>query len=182
MVSLLAMVDKIAQFWNKLAPEQQQAIINYIATQRVNVKFTKLSPEAHEPTKGSEQAAGWDLYADLGGEGRAVVIMPGECMKISTGIAVALPPNTFGALYPRSGIATKQGLVIANTVGIIDSDYRGPVIAALKNTSNEPQVIDHGMRIAQLVIQPYIPVLFQETSELSDTARGSGGFGSTGTE
>lgn len=65
---------------------------------------------------------------------------------------------------------------------IIDSDYRGPVIAALKNTSNEPQVIDHGMRIAQLVIQPYIPVLFQETSELSDTARGSGGFGSTGTK
>lgn len=182
MVSLLVMVDKIMQFWNELAPEQQRTIADYFTNQRITVKFTKLSPEAHEPTRGSEQAAGWDLYADLGGEGKAVVIMPGEYMKISTGIAVALPPNTFGALYPRSGMATKRGLVLSNTVGIIDSDYRGPVIAALKNTSNEPQVIDHGERIAQLVIQPYIPVLFQETSELSDTTRGSGGFGSTGTK
>lgn len=146
-------------------------------TQQIN--YIKLTPWAHEPTQGSIQAAGFDLYADA--EQRdSIIIAPGEVKKISTGIAIELPKGTFGALYPRSGNATKRGLILANTVGIIDADYRGPVIVALKNTSNQIQVIEHGERIAQLIVQPYIPVQFNEVETIGTTARGEGGFGSTG--
>ena len=143
------------------------------------VKFTKLTPWAQMPTQGSVDAAGWDLYADAESHDR-IVIMPGEVKKISTGIAIALPKGTFGAVYARSGLATKRGLAPANKVGVIDADYRGPVIVALKNESNETQVIEHGERIAQIVIQPYIKVAFEETDNIGTTARGEGGFGSTG--
>ena len=145
------------------------------------VNFVKLSPSAQEPTQGSTYAAGWDLYADLETQSR-VTLAPGEIRKISTGIAMALPQGTFGALYARSGMATKRGLVLANGVGVIDSDYRGCIIVALKNTSNELQIIEHGERIAQLVVQPYTPVTFNETNSIGTTARGDGGFGSTGTK
>lgn len=143
------------------------------------VKFTKLTPWAHEPSQGSVQAAGWDLYADAENQER-IVIMPGEVKKISTGIAIALPQGTFGAIYARSGLATKKGLAPANKVGVVDADYRGPVIVALKNESNEVQVVEHGERIAQLVVQPYVCVTFEETDNIGTTARGEGGFGSTG--
>lgn len=143
------------------------------------VNFTKLTPWAHEPTQGSAQAAGWDLYADA--EAREnIILAPGEVKKISTGICIALPEGTFGALYARSGMATKRGLALANKIGIIDSDYRGPIIVALKNESNETQIIEHGERIAQLVVQPYITVTFNEIDNIGTTARGDGGFGSTG--
>ena len=145
---------------------------------KVLVEFVKLSPTAQTPYQGSLQAAGSDLYADL--EQSHISLAPGEVRKISTGIAIALPENTFGAIYPRSGLATKKGLVLANGTGIIDADYRGCVIVALKNTSNQVQTIDHGERIAQLVVQPYIPVLFNEVESIGTTARGTGGFGSTG--
>lgn len=143
------------------------------------VKFTKLTPWAQMPTQGSTEAAGWDLYADAENHDR-IIIMPGEVKKISTGIAIALPKGTFGAIYARSGLATKRGLAPANKVGVIDSDYRGPIIVALKNESYETQVIEHGERIAQLIVQPYINVAFEETENIGTTARGSGGFGSTG--
>ena len=143
------------------------------------IKFVKLNPNAQAPTRGSEQAAGWDLHADA--EARDIItLLPGETKKISTGIAVALPTGTFGAIYARSGLATKRGLAPANKVGVIDSDYRGPIIVALKNESNEIQYIEHGERIAQLVVQPYISVDFIETNEIGTTTRGEGGFGSTG--
>lgn len=145
------------------------------------VDFVKLSPTAQEPTHGSDWAAGYDLHADLEGANR-ITLAPGEVRKISSGIAVALPRGTFGALYPRSGNATKRGLVLANTVGIIDADYRGPVIIALKNTSDQIQIIEQGERIAQLIVQPFNPVLFNEVESIGTTARGNGGFGSSGTK
>lgn len=145
------------------------------------VDFVKLSPTAKAPVKGSEQAAGWDLHADLLANGQ-ITLAPGAYYKISTGIAIALPEGTFGAIYPRSGMATKRGLVLANGTGIIDSDYRGPLIVAIKNTSNELQVIEHGERIAQIVVTPYCPVIFNETESIGTTARGAGGFGSTGSK
>lgn len=143
------------------------------------VKFTKLTPWAQAPTQGSTEAAGWDLHADAENQER-IVIAPGEVKKISTGIAIALPCGTFGALYARSGLATKRGLAPANKVGVIDADYRGPIIVALRNESDEPQIIEHGERIAQLVVQPYVCVTFEETENIGTTARGEGGFGSSG--
>lgn len=143
------------------------------------VDYVKLSPTAQMPYQGSAQAAGSDLYADLEGKER-IVLAPGEVRKISTGIAIALPEGTFGAIYPRSGLATKKGLILVNTVGIIDADYRGCVIVALKNTSNELQIVEHGERIAQLIVQPYYTVTFNEVESIGTTARGVGGFGSTG--
>ena len=153
-----------------------------IKIQNINViNYVKLSPTAQAPTSGSAMAAGWDLHADLEGADR-ITIPAGEYRKISTGIAIALPEGTFGAVYPRSGMATKRGLVLANGTGIIDADYRGCLIVALKNTSNELQIVEHGERIAQLVVQPYIPVTFNETDSIGTTARGAGGFGSTGSK
>ena len=146
-----------------------------------HVDYVKLSSTAHEPTQGSEYAAGYDLYADL--EGAKVLAIPaGEVRKISTGIAIALPKGTFGAIYARSGLATKRGLAPANKVGVIDADYRGPVIVALRNESNELQYIEQGERIAQIVVTPYCPVIFNETDSIGTTARGTGGFGSTGSK
>lgn len=145
------------------------------------VNFVKLSPTAKDPVQGSVYSAGWDLHADL--EGREYIEIPPFCYKkISTGIAIALPDNTFGAIYARSGMATKRGLTPVNKVGVIDSDYRGPVIVALYNESREMQIVEHGERIAQLVVQPYIPVTFNEANSIGTTARGEGDFGSTGTK
>ena len=152
-----------------------------IQTEQVfEVNFVKLSSTAQAPVQGSPYAAGWDLYADLESQSR-ITLAPGEVRKISTGIAIALPEGTFGALYARSGMATKRGLMPANAVGVIDSDYRGALIVALKNTSNELQIVEHGERIAQIVVTPYLPVTFNEVASIGTTARGVGGFGSTGT-
>lgn len=150
--------------------------INYYATE---VNYVKLSGTAQAPTHESEWAAGYDLHADLEGIPN-IIIAPGEVRKISTGIAIALPEGTFGAVFARSGLATKQGLAPANKVGVIDSDYRGPVIVALRNESNEAQIINHGERIAQLVVVPYLSVTFNEVKSIGTTARGENGFGSTG--
>ena len=145
------------------------------------VNFVKLSPTAQAPTQGSEYAAGYDLHADLG-TANILAIPAGEVRKISTGIAIALPEGTFGAIYARSGLATKRGLAPANKVGVIDADYRGPVIVALRNESNELQYIENGERIAQLVVTPYCPVEFNEVDSIGTTSRGTNGFGSTGTK
>lgn len=150
------------------------------------MKIKKLDPAAKLPTRGSEEAAGWDLYANTyedfdTNEDWTLNIPPNTTVKINTGVAVALPIGSFGGIYPRSGMATKQGLAPANKVGVIDSDYRGPIIVALHNHSQFSQTLHRGDRIAQLIVQPYIYVILEEVDELDETERGSGGFGSTGT-
>lgn len=141
------------------------------------VPIKKLSDTAIIPTRGSKYAAGYDLYADIK---EAIQINPGDTLKVSSGIAIAIPEGCFGGIYPRSGLATKQGLAPANKVGVIDSDYRGPIIVALYNHSNIPQIIHPGDRIAQLIIQPYWQFDWDEVDELNETERGESGFGSTG--
>ncbi len=143
------------------------------------LKIKLLNDNAKVPTRGSEKAAGWDLYAAIEAP---ITIKAFETEKISTGIAVALPEDTFGGIYARSGLATKKGLRPANCTGVIDEDYRGEVIVALHNDTRNDWVIEPGERIAQLVVEPYVKVKIIETSELDDTARGEGGFGSTGTK
>ena len=141
------------------------------------VQIKKMNDYAKVPTNGSEKAAGVDLYACLE---NTVVIFSGETVKIGTGIALAIPDGYFGAIFARSGLATKEGLRPANCVGVVDSDYRGEVIVALHNDSGWCRVVHNGDRIAQLVVMPYLPIDLYEVDELDETDRGSGGFGSTG--
>lgn len=143
----------------------------------MKINFKKLNETAHTPTRGSDYAAGYDLYADLL---NPVVIHPHHTAKIGTGLAFELPENTFGAIFARSGLATKQGLRPANCIGVCDADYRGEYIVAVHNDSNVDRTIYPGDRIAQLVLMPFIPMEFEEIDELSETVRGNGGFGSTG--
>lgn len=144
----------------------------------MELKFKKLDINAHVPTRGSEYAAGYDLYAASSYD---IEIPSHLTIKIGTGIAVAIPEGYFGAIFARSGLATKQGLRPANCVGVIDADYRGEVIVALHNDMDVEKTVKAGDRIAQLVIMPFLPVEFKEVEELDKTDRGSGGFGSTGT-
>lgn len=141
------------------------------------IKYKKLTDTATVPTRGSVEAAGYDLYAD-GND--IVVVEPHETRMIGTGIAMEIPEGYFGAIYPRSGIATGRGLRLANCVGVIDSDYRGEIGIPIHNDTNEKEPVYSGERIAQIIIQKYEPVVFEEVKELSDTERGEGGFGSTG--
>ncbi|MBQ8859097.1 MAG: dUTP diphosphatase [Clostridia bacterium] len=143
------------------------------------LRYKRLSPLALVPTYGSAAAAGADLYA-LPEED--TVIEPGETKLIHTGIAVEIPEGYMGLIFARSGLATKRGLAPANKVGVIDADYRGEIMVALYNQSGEAQTVAAGERIAQLVITPFLAVNFEECDELSDTTRGTGGFGSTGTK
>ena len=142
-----------------------------------NIRFVKVNPMAQAPTRGSLCAAGYDLSAAIGS---AVTIAPHTTVKVGTGLAVELPDNTFGAIYARSGIASKEGLRPANCTGVVDSDYRGEIIVALHNDSDVIRIVEPGERIAQLVVQPYVSVTFEEVETLNTTDRGVGGFGSTG--
>lgn len=142
------------------------------------LKLKKLNGNATIPTYGSEYAAGCDLYACLEDE---VVIDPDETVLIHTGIAMEIPTGYAGLIYARSGLATKKGLAPANKVGVVDADYRGEIMVALHNHSKESAKVQNGERIAQMVITPYLVADFVECEELSDTVRGNGGFGSTGT-
>ena len=141
------------------------------------IKYTKLNEYAQEPTRGSAAAAGYDLYAAIND---SVTIPAHSTVKIGTGLAFALPDNTFAAIFARSGLATKQGLRPANCVGVCDSDYRGEYIVAVHNDTDEEKVIEPNERIAQMVLMPYIPMMFEEVESLDETERGEGGFGSTG--
>lgn len=146
----------------------------------MNIKIKRLTNTAWVPLKATNGSAGFDLYADTIGE--SAPIYPGETKLISTGIAMEIPDGYFGAIYARSGLATKKGLRPANCVGIIDRDYRGEICIALHNDSSSPKIIGAHERVAQLVIQPYATVTeLIEVDNLSDTERGEGGFGSTGT-
>jgi dUTP pyrophosphatase len=141
------------------------------------IKVKKLRSNAILPTYGSAEAAGADLYACLE---KSVIIEPGDTAFIPTGLAMELPKNCAGLIYARSGLACKRGLAPANKVGVIDSDYRGEFIVALHNHGKTLQTIAHGERIAQLIITPVLTPAYEEVEDLTETDRGSGGFGSTG--
>ena len=141
----------------------------------VNIK--KLNGKAVVPTYGSEFSAGADIYACEGGD---ITIAPGETRLVHTGISMAIPQGYVGLIYARSGLASKRGLAPANKVGVIDSDYRGEIMVALHNHSNEAQTVCDGERIAQMVFTAYMGASFCEVEELDATQRGEGGFGSTG--
>lgn len=141
------------------------------------IKIKKLSDLAIIPERGSEYSAGVDLHAAIS---ESIYISPHETIKIPTGLAMELPEGTFGAIFARSGLATKEGLAPATKVSVIDSDYRGEIGVPLHNDSNMSRLINPGERIAQLVLLHYIPIEFKEVDKLSDTDRGFNGFGSTG--
>lgn len=145
----------------------------------MEIKIQKLYEDAEVPTYGSALSAGMDLYAHLG-EHEMLLIKPHETIKVGTGIAVEPPVGYFGAVFARSGLATKQGLRPANCVGVCDWDYRGEYIVALHNDSEEEREVRNGDRVAQLVFLPYITGEIKVVDKLSDTERGDGGFGSTG--
>ena len=131
------------------------------------------------PAYGSAEAAGADLHAYLE---EPVTIQPGQTAFIPTGFAMAVPKGCAGLIYARSGLACKRDLAPANKVGVIDSDYRGEIFVALHNHGAAAQTVEHGERVAQLILMPYLTAAYEETDALSDTIRGEGGFGSTGTK
>lgn len=141
------------------------------------VKFIKNNKNAITPTRADKYSAGYDLYACLD---CSKWVSPHETVFIDTGIAVALPKNTFGGIFARSGLSCKNGLAPANKVGVIDASYRGNIKVALHNHSNKSYEIQPGDRIAQLVVIPFLPIELKEVDKLDKTERGDGGFGSSG--
>ncbi len=141
------------------------------------IRVKLLREGAKLPAYGSSEAAGADLHACLEAP---VTIAPGETVFIPTGIALEVPKGCAGLVYARSGMACKRGLAPANKVGVIDSDYRGEVTVVLYNHGTMPQTVENGERIAQFVITPVLQPDYQVVQDLSDTARNTGGFGSTG--
>lgn len=142
----------------------------------LKVKIKKLNDNAITPAYGTDFSAGADLYA----ADEKTVILPGQTAKISTGIQLEIPEGYVGLIYARSGMAVKRNLAPANKVGVIDSDYRGEIIVALYNHGDKPETVTQGERVAQIVFTPYFKAEFTSDGELEGTARGEGGFGSTG--
>lgn len=143
----------------------------------LQVKVKKVSETAILPTKATEGSAGFDLYADIDKE---ALIHPHDTLLLSTGLAFEIPKGYFGAIYPRSGISSKRGVRLANCVGVIDSDYRGVVGLPMHNDCDSSRYVKPHERVAQIIFQKYDEVELIETNELSETDRGTGGFGSTG--
>jgi dUTP pyrophosphatase len=143
------------------------------------VRIKLLSPRAAAPRYQTDLAAGFDLAACLP-EGEHVTIAPRQIAIIPCGLAVAIPKGYEGQVRPRSGLASKFGITLPNAPGTIDADYRGEVKVPLINHGCEPYVVEHGTRIAQMVIAPILHADLQVVEELDDTSRGAGGFGSTG--
>lgn len=143
----------------------------------MDIKIKKLNELATIPTRGSERSAGYDLYAATDHD---VHIPPHATVKIGTGLALELPKGYFGAIFARSGIATKRGLRPANCIGVCDEDYRGEYIIAVHNDADETRTVQAGERIAQLIVLPYQDLDFNLVDELTETERGEGGFASTG--
>lgn len=137
----------------------------------------KLTDNAKIPQRATEGSAGYDLCTCIA---EPVTIEPGERCVFPTGIAVALPQNTAGMIYTRSGLGIKHGIHVTNGVGVIDWDYRGEIRVGLHNLSHEAYTVNPGDRIAQLILTPVLTPEVQEVAELDDTDRGAGGFGSTG--
>lgn len=142
------------------------------------LKIKRLNPNAVLPTRGSDGAAGMDLYACLE---EPVTLEPQGLYKIPTGLAIALPDKTTVALiFARSGLGVKHGISLSNAVGVVDSDYRGELLVGLCNLSSEPYTLSPGERFAQLVVMPVLNMELEEVDDLGETGRGAGGFGSTG--
>lgn len=171
----------------------------YMNLPDLELKIHRLNEEAILPSKGSQEAAGFDLCANitedyfkqnkhnenfqltLNEDGvYGISIEPHSTALVPTGFSMEIPTGFFGAIYARSGLASKQGLRPANCVGVVDSDYRGEVMVALHNDTDNPQTIAHGQRIAQFILQPCFHTTITEVNNLSETDRGEGGFGSTG--
>lgn len=148
----------------------------------MKLKIKKKYADAVLPTRGSAGAAGLDLYAyvDEAPCFQSVVLEPGQVYKFGSGICAEIPEGYVGLLFARSGLGINKQLAPPNCVGVIDSDYRGEICLAILNNGTESQTISHGDRIAQLVIVPYLDAEPEEIDTLSETARGEGGFGSTG--
>jgi dUTP pyrophosphatase len=146
-----------------------------VVTPRVQIK--KLRADAVVPRYMTEDAAGMDLCAALDAP---IAIAPGQRAAIATGLAMAIPRGHEGQLRPRSGLAREHGVTLANSPATIDADYRGPLVVVLSNLGDAPVTIEPGQRIAQLVIAPVTQAQIEQVDELSATARGEGGFGSTG--
>ena len=143
----------------------------------MKIEIKRLTETAKIPDRGSALAAGYDLFADIP---ETCVIPAGVTKMIGTGLSLAIPTGYFGGVYARSGLSAKEGLRPANCTGVIDADYRGEIMVALHNDSEDARYVNPGQKIAQRVIQPHLSVEFEERSELSETERGRGGFGSTG--
>lgn len=145
----------------------------------MKVQFIKVNKEAMVPQCSTKFSAGRDIAACIPTLER-VIIHPGETVKIPSGLAVKIPDGYFGGVFARSGLSTKQGLRPATAVSVIDSDYVGEIFIPIHNDSNEIRVIEHGQRICQLVILPYLNAEFEEVDKLENTERGDNGFGSSG--
>ncbi len=143
----------------------------------MEIKLKKLNDAAKIPERGSDYAAGYDLFANIS---ENVEILPHETKLIGTGISCAIPAGYFGGIFARSGLSLKEGLRPANCVGVIDADYRGEIKVSLHNDSEVKRVVEPNQKIAQLVVVPFLTVEFNEVEKLDDTDRGEGGFGSTG--
>ncbi len=143
----------------------------------MRIRIKKLSDTAGIPERGSSSAAGYDLRADVQ---EPVIVAPHETRMIPTGLSLEIPEGYFGGIFARSGLAAREGLRPSNCVGVVDSDYRGPVMVALHNDSEEARTVDPYERIAQLIILPFLAAEFELCEELAETVRGKGGFGSTG--
>jgi dUTP pyrophosphatase len=141
------------------------------------LKAKKLDPSAQLPCYAHPGDAGLDLHSNEDAQ-----IAPGETRLIHTGISIQLPPNTEAQVRPRSGIAGKHGVTVLNSPGTIDEGYRGEVGVLLINHGKSTFGVTKGMRIAQMIVSPVLRVDVEEAEDLSDTHRGEGGFGSTGTD
>lgn len=145
----------------------------------MKIELKKLNENAVLPSRGSKEAAGYDLYAL---SDQPIEIEPHKTVLVGTGLSMAIPDGYFGGVFARSGLASKRSLRPANCVGVIDSDYRGELMVPIHNDSEEKKIIEAKERIAQLIILPYLSVEFDEVKELDETARGESGFGSTGSK
>ncbi|MDO5026367.1 MAG: dUTP diphosphatase [Tissierellia bacterium] len=141
-----------------------------------NVKI-KMIVNSKKPSYASLSAAGMDLYSYTD---KDIIVKPNETVKVHTGVSVEIPEGYFGGVYPRSSTGVKKHLMLANTIGVIDSDYRGEIMVFFYNYGSEDQVIKNGDRLAQLIIQPYQRCQIELVDKLSETKRGESGFGSTG--
>jgi len=142
---------------------------------RVNIK--KVSNQATLPSYATSGSAGADLFSNSEEE---VTLKPGQKHKFPTGVALEIPEDWYVAVVARSGLSTKYGISLTNSIGIIDSDYRGEIFVSLINNGTREYTIAPGDSIAQMMLQPSITMLFKEVKHLSSTSRGEGGFGSTG--
>lgn len=141
------------------------------------LKVLKIQTDSTIPAYGTEHSAGLDLYCS---NKEDIIIKPNEVKSIPTGLKVEIPEGYFGAIYPRSSTGVKRNLMLANTVGVIDSDYRGEIKVFFYNYGKEEQVIKNNDRLAQMIIQAYEKVEVKKVEDLSKSDRGEGGFGSTG--